>query len=68
MHKINAIFFEYIVAPTAAVAHVVAMWSFIGGSLKTWFKKRRKKKTQRQLARHSAERNKANSRFAKNIG
>ena len=29
MHKINELFFNYIFFPTAAIAYVVAMWTFI---------------------------------------
>lgn len=44
MHKINEFFFEYIFAPTAAVAYVVFMWGFIGWTIKEWLKERKEKR------------------------
>ena len=43
MHQINEIFFNYIFFPTAAIAYVVGMWSFIVWTIKTWLKERREK-------------------------
>jgi len=43
MHQINEIFFNYVFFPTAAIAYVVGMWSFIVWTIKTWLKERREK-------------------------
>jgi hypothetical protein len=46
MHAINTFFFEYIFFPTAAIAYVVGMWSFIVWTIKTWLKERAEKQAE----------------------
>jgi len=43
MHKINEIFFDYIFFPSAAIAYVVLMWSFIVWTIQLWLKERAEK-------------------------
>lgn len=43
MHNIESFIFDYIIGPTAIIAYVVLMWSFIVWTIKTWLKERKEK-------------------------